>query len=205
MTLIAKLCAEVDPFTQDPYSHRAGGPSWWWEESWQDGWPSGRYGGQGVDSFWIPCPGKVSVYDGGGSTDLQATKKTGVLVRAGCPGTRLMKMPPTHISSQNSYGPNTYLCALQRLSLPQDSDINDFIFGLLNRKGQGKKVQVGDFHQDPRHQDLPSAPCHGPVGRIPLQKHFYIMNYRYFLATYPPGKEPPTCFFLWPPCWRTDK
>ena len=141
MTLIAKLCAEVDPFTQDPYSHRAGGPSWWWEESWQDGWPSGRYGGQGVDSFWIPCPGKVSVYDGGGSTDLQATKKTGVLVRAGCPGTRLMKMPPTHISSQNSYGPNTYLCALQRLSLPQDSDINDFIFGLLNRKGKVRKYR----------------------------------------------------------------
>ena len=101
-------------------------------------------------------------------------KEDWCVMRAGCPGTRSMKMPPTHISSQNSYDPNTYLCALQRLSLPQDSDVNDFIFGLLNRRGQGKKVQVSDSCQDPRHQNLPSALCHDPVGRVPLQNTFTL-------------------------------
>lgn len=66
-------------------------------------------------------------------------------------------MPPsqTHISSQNPHGPSTYLCVLQRLSLLQDSDVNDFISGLLNRR-QDKKLQVSDGCQNLRRQGFPS-------------------------------------------------
>ena len=92
----------------------------------------------------------------------------------GCPGTRVMEMPPTHISSQNSYRPSMYLCVLQRLSLPQDSEVNDFIFGLLNRGRQDEKVQVSNCCQDLRHPDLPSPPCHGTEGRVPLQNTFKL-------------------------------
>lgn len=71
------------------------------------------------------------------------------------------------LSSQNSHGPSTYLCVLQRLRLPQDPDANDFILGLLNRRRQ-KKDRSGTVVLRPL---IPSSqwPC-GP-GPLTMASH----------------------------------
>lgn len=99
-----------------------------------------------------------------------------MLVGGECRGTRprVMEMPLIHISSQNSYGPTTYLCVLQRFRLAQDAEVNDFIFGLLNRRRQGKKWQISDRCQSLRHRDLSSPPYHGPVSNVPFQNTFKL-------------------------------
>ena len=101
-------------------------------------------------------------------------KKIGMLVRGRLSRDRLrgIELPLVHISSQNSYESSTYLRVLQRLSLPQDSEIHDFIFGLLNRRRQGKKWQVIDGCQGLRHEDLSSPPCPDPVSSVPFQNTF---------------------------------
>lgn len=79
-----------------------------------------------------------------------------------------------HISSQNSHAPHTYLCVLQRLGLPQDSDVNDFIFGLLNRRKQGKKEQISNGCQSLRHLDLSFPRYHCSGGSVSFQNTFKL-------------------------------
>lgn len=110
-------------------------------------------------------------------------------------------MRPSDADASNSYflpklyGPSTYLCVLQRLSLPQDSGINDFIFGLLNGRKQDKKGRVSDDCQVLDIKTSHLLPATQLSRQCPFPKHSEIMSYSCFLGTHPPGKEFPSLSF----------